>query len=124
MPKELELLLEQVSPNRLEVVVEQLGQPRILLLGKVFPAYEPQLAAFAQDRLVAFVFERLGLTGPHLTERFAKMGHDVETIQHVHGLAGLFGDDFQIRFPHVAANVVQPGATCRTEPAENPRTAS
>ena len=117
-PEELELLLEQVGADRFEVVLQQLGQPDLLFLGEVFRALEQQPATLAQNRLIAVLLERFGFAGAHLVERLAEVRHDVEAIQYMDGLAGLFGDDFQVGLPHVAAHVFQPRAALRTQPAE------
>ena len=51
MPEKLEILLQQVGSDRTQVVVKQLGQARLLLLGEVLRALEQQPAGVLQHRL-------------------------------------------------------------------------
>ena len=46
------------------------------------------------------------------------MAHDVEAVEHLHGLAGALGNHRQVGLPHVRAHEVQRRAACGAEPVE------
>jgi hypothetical protein len=117
-PEELKVLFEQVGPNRLEVVLQQLGQADLLFFAEVLRALEQQPAAVLEHRLIAASLERFDLGGAYLVDGLAHMGHDVEAVKHMPGLPGLLGNNPQVRLPHVRADELQSRAALGSEPAE------
>lgn len=61
---------------------------------------------------------RLG--GAHGVDRLGQVGHDVEAVEHVHGVAGTLGDHREVGPPHVGADEAQGGAAGGAEPVEEP----
>jgi hypothetical protein len=53
-----------------------------------------------------------------LIDRLAQVLSDVKAVQDMERVAGLLGDDLQIRLPHVAADERERGGALSPEPAE------
>ena len=120
-PEKLEVFLQQITPHRAEIVPQQLGQTDVLLGTQVLRAFQEQPLRLRQDRLIAFGLERPRFLRPHFVDGFVQMGHDVEPIQDMNGMAGLFRNHLQVRSPHIATNIVQRVAAVPTEPPEEPQ---
>ena len=118
VPKESEVLLEEVGPHCLEVVFQQFGQLEVLVRGSVRWALEQTPAGPFQNGAVTIGLELPGFGGPHLVEGLVHVGDDVKPVENMQGLARFFGDGAQIGPPHIAANKAQAGAAPGAEPME------
>ena len=117
-PESLKILLEQVGADGSEVACEQVRQPVHLLFGQVFRSLQQAPAAFRQERFFSLVFQFFDLARPDLVDGLAQVTHDMKPIEDVDCTRGLFGNNGQIRFPHVAADKPQLPAPFRPEPIE------
>ena len=117
-PESLKILLEQVGADGSEVACEQVRQPVHLLFGQVFRSLQQAPAAFRQERFFSLVFQLFDLVRPDLVDGLAQVTHDMKPIEDVDCTRGLFGNNGQIRFPHVAADKPQLSAPLRPEPVE------
>ena len=77
--------MRQVGSNRAQIVTQQLGEFRLLLLSEILGTFEQQPARALEHRLVALGHKRSRLLSPHLVERFVHLGHDVEAVEYVNG---------------------------------------
>jgi len=117
-PEELKLFFQEVTPDRLQIVMQQFRQLALLPVRQVLRALEQQPAAFTQHRLIALALERSGFMGTNFIYRFAHMRHNVEPVQDIQCGPGLLGNHFQIRPPHVRADESQFQAPFPAKPAE------
>jgi len=100
----LEVLAEQMSPDALEVVLQDLLEPDLLMLREVLWSLEQAPTSLRQDWLGA-VSAQLGDFGPpDLIKCHVDVPHDVEAVEHMEGGRNLFGDQVEILSPHVAAD--------------------
>ena len=120
-PEKLEVLLQQGTPHRAEIVVPQLGQPDFRLFTQIFRALQEQPPGLRRDRLIALGRERPRFLRAPFVDCLVQMGHDVEPIQDMEGLAGLFRNHAQVRLPRVTPDRVQPVAPLGADPAEEPQ---
>ena len=117
-PEKLEVFLQQITPHRAEIVTQQLGQTDFLLGTQVLRALQEQPPRLRQDGLIALGLERSGFLRAHVINGLVQMGHNVEPIQDMNGLAGLFRNDLQVWPPHVTTDILQRLAMLRAEPPE------
>ncbi len=120
-PEQLEVFLQQITPDRAEIVAQQLGQSDVLLGTQVLRALQEQPSCLGQDGLIALGLERPRFLRPDVINGLIQVGHDVEAIQDMNGVAGLFHNDLQVRPPHIATDVLQCLAAFRAEPPEEPQ---
>ena len=78
LPEPLELFAQQVSPNALEVVLQQLGKPGGLVVREVLRSLEQTPAGLRERWLVAVPAQLSDLLPPHLVDRHVHVPHDVE----------------------------------------------
>jgi hypothetical protein len=64
------------------------------------------------------LLQRADLHPPHGVDRVIHVERDVKSVEHVPGVAGLLGDDIEVRLPHVATDEPQGLRPHRAEPAE------
>jgi hypothetical protein len=114
----LELLTEQVDPDAIEVVLQQLGKPRGLVVSEVLRPLEQAPARLGQCRLVAVVAQLGDLLPAHLVDRDVHVPHDVEAVEHVQCLRNLFRDHVEVGLPHVAAHETDAGPDIVSERLE------
>ena len=88
VPELLELHLEQIGPNRLQVVLQYVTQANPLIAGEILPALEHAPAGLAQDGLVAVGHQFPCFRRAHVVERVIHLGHDVKSIQDIERIAG------------------------------------
>ena len=67
-PEALEVLLEQIAPDRLEIESKQIGQLDLLGVGQVLGPFEQKPPRISQNRLVTFGDQFLGLFGTDLSD--------------------------------------------------------
>ncbi len=118
VPEELEILFEQVGPDRFEVGPDQVRQLDLLLLSEVLWALEKAPAAVHEDGVEALVFELSGLLRSDFIDGSVHESHDVVAVQDVDGLRRFLSDDLQVRLPHVATHEAQLSRLFRSQPAE------
>src|SRR6185295_1813087 len=117
VPQKLQLLLEQVGAHRSQVVLEQVAELAVLLLGQVLGALEQRPATALEHGLVTVALEPLDLRGPDLVDRLVEALHDVEAVEHVHRPARSARDDVEVWLVLVAADEPQPSGS-KSEPVE------
>lgn len=117
-PEHLEGFLEQVGLHTLEVILHDRVQPGLLSIGEIFGIFGETIFGVLEHFLVALAFHSSGFSSPNLIEGFVEVGDNVETVENVAGLRNLPGDHFQVRLPHVRANVADPGAPLRADHTE------
>jgi hypothetical protein len=93
----LEVLFVQLGPNGLEVVLQQIAQPKALLAGEICLALEHAPSGLLQDRLLAILRQTAGLGGTHIIKSFVHFGHDVKSIEKIHVVDAALADDWQVR---------------------------
>ena len=120
-PEQLKLFLQQVAPDRLQIVAQKLRQPGLLLRRQILWPFKQQPAAISQHRLISLSLQLPSLLGTYLVDCLAQIRHDVKPIENMNRMARLFGNHLQVRFPHVAANITQLAATVLAQPAEEPQ---
>ena len=106
-PEKLEVFLQQITPHRAEIVPQQFGQADVLRGTQVLRAFQEQPSRLRQNRLIALRLERPRFLGPDFIDRLVQMGHNVEPIQDMNGVAGLFRNHLQVCPPHVTTDVLQ-----------------
>ena len=104
-PQSLERLLEQVRLHAFEVVLKHVLQPGLLLVGEILRVLGEAVLGMLEHFLEAFALHPPRLLGPDLAERLVQVGHDMEAVEDVHGGGNLLLDDFEVRLPHVRADV-------------------
>ena len=117
-PQRLEVLLEQVGANRAQVATHQFRKPFRLPVGEILRTLEQEPAAVLEHRRPALGGELAGLGRAHFVDCLREVAHDVEAVEHLHRLPGAFGDHLQVGLPHVRAHEVQRRAACGAEPVE------
>lgn len=120
-PEKLEVFLEQITPDRAEIVLHQLGQADFLLDTQVLRALQEPPPSLRQNRLIPLSLELPGFLGTHIIDRLVQMGRDMEPIQDMESLARLFRNHLQVRSPHVTADKLQRLVACWADPAEEPQ---
>ena len=120
-PKALELLFQEIASHRLEIVFDQLGQTNFLFVGQVFRPLQKNPSALGQEGLFPLGLQLPGFLGPNLVDRLAEMAHDVEPVQHMNGLPRFFGNDLQVRPPHIGSDKPERLAPLFPEPAKEPQ---
>ncbi len=117
-PEQLKLLLEQIRPNSLEVVLEQVGELLVLAIGEILRVLQQGPTAVLQDRLVAVSCHPLGLFRAHLVDGLVQLRDDVVTVENVNRPRRPASDHVQVRLPHVAAEVAEPQSATQPEAAK------
>ena len=117
-PEELKLLFQQIAPDRLQIILQQIRQLGLLFLGQVFRAFQQQPATLRQHRFITLLFQLFRLLSTHLVDRLAHVRHDVEAVQNMDRLSGLLGNHLQVRLPHVTADIIQPPGSFLAKPAK------
>jgi hypothetical protein len=103
-PEPHEVLAEQMRPDALEVVRQDLLELDLLMLREVLRSRGQAPPSLGQDRLVT-VSSKLGARGtPDLIESHFHVPHDMEAVEHKEGSWNLLGDHVGIGLPHVAAD--------------------
>ena len=92
LPEPLKLFAQQVSPNALEVVLQQLGKPGGLVVREVLRSLEQTPAGLRERWLVAVPAQLSDFLPPHLVDRHVHVPHDVEAVEDVQGLRNLLRD--------------------------------
>jgi len=109
VPEELEALLEQVGPDALEVVLENIGQFGPLPVGQVLLVLQEAVLGALEDFLIVSLPRQLfDLGGPDLVDGFSEVLHDMEPIKDMQCVGGLLLDDLHVGPPHVRADELQP----------------
>jgi hypothetical protein len=118
IPEKLEILLEQVTSNRFEVVSYKVGQFDFLIGRKILRPFKQAPSRMRKNGHQSLGFQIPRFLRPDFINGFVHMHHDMKTIQNVNRLGGFFSDDFQIRLPHVAAHKLQPPGPFFPKPME------
>lgn len=79
-PEQLKLFLQQVTPDRLQIVAQKLRQPGLLFRRQILWSLEQQPAAVGQYRLIALSLQLPSLLGTYLVNRLAQVRHDVKPV--------------------------------------------
>jgi hypothetical protein len=95
VPEFLEILLEKVGPDGFQVDGDKLFKFSGLVLRAILRSLKQALPTAGENRFLAFAFgfERFDLGCPYFINGLVHVAHDVEAIQNVESLAGLFGHD-------------------------------
>jgi len=104
LPEPLEVLAEQMSPDALEVVLQDLLEPDFLMVREVLRSLEQAPAGLREDRLVAVPLQLGDLGPPDVVESHVHVPHDVEAVEDVKGGRDLLCDHVEVLPPHVAAD--------------------
>ena len=104
IPKLLKGFLKKVSPDGLQVVAEQVAQPKALFDLQILLALQQQPARFLQQRRHAFPRHAAGFAGADLIQSLVHFRHDVEAVEDVKRLGAFLADDLQVWFPHVGTD--------------------
>ena len=124
VPEQLELLLQQIPPHRLEIVLEQFRQLGFLRACQVLWALEQEPSSLGKHGLKTSLLQRPCFTCAHFVKCFAEVGHDVKAIENMHSMPCLLGNDFQVGLPHICADVLQLLAQVSSQPPEEPKQGS
>jgi hypothetical protein len=108
-PEPLELLEEQMGPDALEVVLQEVSELGGLVVGEVLGPLEQASAGTSEGSLVAIPAQLSELLPPHLVDRHVHVPHDVEEVEHLQGLPNLLRDHVEVRLPHIAAHETDAG---------------
>ena len=103
----MEILLEKISPDRLEVVLQYLLQLDRLFGSQIPIMFQQTPAGILEYLLIAILEQSPGFFRSDLVDRLVELLDDVEAIQYVQGILCLLSDHLQVRFPHVAADELQ-----------------
>lgn len=104
VPEPLTLLAEQMCPDALEVVPDQVGRPRGLVVRKFVGPLEHIPASLRERRLVLMTAQLGYPLPPHLIDCHVHAPHDWESLGPAQGLGNLFRDYVELRLLHVAAH--------------------
>ncbi len=96
LPEPLEVLAKQMSPDALEVVLQDLLEPDLLMLREVLWPFEQAPTGIRQDWLVAITPQLGDLGPPDLVEGHVHVPHDVEAVEYVQGCRNLLCDHLEI----------------------------
>jgi len=118
LPEPLEVLLEQVGPDRFEVAGEQILQLVHLVIGEVLWSFQQAPTAASQHRFFLLGFEGLGLLGPDVVDGLVHVLHHMEPVEDVDRRWCHLRDDPQVGSPHVAADKPQSLASLQSKPVE------
>ncbi len=103
-----ELLAEQMGPDALEVVLQELGELGGLVVGEVLGPLEQARAATGEGGLVSVPAQLGDLMPPQLVDCHVYVPHN-EAVEHAQGLGNLLHDPVGVRLPHVAAHETDTG---------------
>lgn len=117
-PETLEIFLEEIGPHRPEVTLQQVPQLVNLVVGEIFRSLQQTPTTTCQNRFLSVFLQFFGLFGPDRINGFAHVAHDMKPIQDIDRTGGLFRDNLQVWFPHVATDKLQLLAFFRSEPVE------
>ena len=83
-----------------------------------FGAFEKGPSAIHKDVPLSGGFELGHFHATDLINGLPELPHNVEAVQDIQGLRGFFGNDLQIRWPHIATDELELGRPLLSEHAE------
>ena len=120
-PESLVVLPHQVTPDALEVVLQQLFDLRSLSLCEIPRAVQHNPTTTAEHRLVAVILQLLDFCSTNVVDGLVEALHHVKPVENMNGVARLLTDDFQVTLPHVAADELQPRRPLLSQKAKEPQ---
>jgi len=118
LPEGIKGFLEQIGPDRLEIVLEEVLEFGVLSGGEIGGSLEEAIAGVVQDGIVAALLELFGLGAPDFIDGFIEFFGDMETIKNVECGRQHPGDDVEVGFPHIGTNDLDLGAALGSEVLE------
>ena len=82
-PELLKILFEEIGPDGLEVVAEQIAQTELLLRGEILFALEHAPARLFEQRRVAVLGHLARFRGADFIQSLVHLGHNVEAVEDV-----------------------------------------
>ena len=107
LPEELKILLEQITADCLQVVAKKITEFDFLLGCQILRSLQKTPAGMSKDGTQPFGLQVTSFLSPNLINCLVHMHDDMKPVQDMNGLAGFFGDDLEIRLPHIAADEEQ-----------------
>lgn len=74
-----------------------------LLFRKILRSFQEQPAPLFENINLLVGLELIGFATKYFINLLVKLPHDMEAVEYVQGIWRLFGNDFKLRCPHVAA---------------------
>lgn len=118
LPEALEVLLDQIGPNRFEVAFEQVRQPVHLVIGQIFRPFQQAPPASCQHGFFPLGLDLLGFLGSDFINGFVHVAHYMEPVENIDCAGSHLGDYAQIGLPHITANESQASASLSAKPLE------
>lgn len=103
-PEALEIFSEEVGPDSLEIVTQELLELDSLFISEIFWPFEEAPARMLQDLFVAVLLKPSGLLRSNLVDSFIHLAHEVKTIQDVYCRRSLLSNDLEVWLPHIATD--------------------
>ena len=118
LPECIKGFLEQIGPDRLEIVLEEVLEFGVLSGGEIGGSLEEAIAGVVQDGIVAALLELFGFGAPDFIDGFIEFFGDVEAIENIERGGQHPGDDVEVGFPHIGTNDLDLGAALGSEVLE------
>ena len=87
-----------------EIGGEQFAQTGSGRSSEIAAPFEPEPARFCQVRRFTVILEFFDFVASSLVDRRVELLNDVKTVEDVEGVGRSFGDDVEVRFPHIRAD--------------------
>ena len=103
-PAVIEVFFEKVGFDGGEIGGEQFAQTGSGRSSEIAAPFEPEPARFCQVRRFIVILEFFDFVASSLVDRRVELLNDVKTVEDVEGVGRSFGDDVEVRFPHIRAD--------------------
>jgi hypothetical protein len=124
VPEELEVFLQQIAAHRFQVVAQQVGEFDFLVRSQILRPLKQAPTGMGQDWGQSSCLQFSGLLRTNFVNGLVHMHDDMEAVQDMDGLAGLPGDNLEVRLPHVTADKKQLSGSLFAESPEKPQESS